>query len=178
MLSEYASFPDKQQERAIREILDQPSGDVLSSDLIKITELHVCGNMVLESDAGIAIDRAGNCSVNSAPVIQGSISDLRLIGDMLALERLSLVFQQIESLSSLSPLVRLTELNVAKNPIDNVGDLSALTSLQWLHLEHTQIKDLAALNTLDQLNTVTVSAEMFPLSFDAATQNFDVVLVP
>ena len=178
MLSEYASFPDKQQERAIRAALDQASGDVLSGDLLQIKQLHVCGNMTLKSDDGIVFDRAGNCFVNSAPVMQGDISDLSLIADMLALERLSLVCQQIESLASLSVLTRLTELNAAGNPIADIGNLSGMASLQTLHLEHTKVKDLSVLNGLGRLETVTVSADMFPLTFDAATQKFDVVLVP
>jgi len=177
-LLKYATFPDKQQERAVRAAIGQPDGDVLSGDLLKITQLYFSGNMVLQNDSGIAFDRAGNCSVNSAPVIQGSITDLKLIADMLALERLSLVYQQIDSLSRLSSLERLTELNVAGNPVSSIGDLSGMVSLQTLHLEHTQIKDFSTLNGIPRLKTVTASADMFPLTLDAATQIFDVVLVP
>jgi hypothetical protein len=177
MLSEYAAFPDDLQERAVRTALDQPDGDILQSDLLNITQLHFCGNMVLQSDAGIAFDSSGNCSVNSAPVIQGSISDLSLIANLYALEQLSLVYQSIESLDKLAVLTRLTELNAAGNPIQIIGDLSGMLSLQTLRLEHTNIQDLSALNGLPQLKTVTVSADMFPLDMDAATQKYDVVLV-
>ncbi len=176
ILSEYAAFPDEQQERAIRNALDQPDGDVLSSDLLNITQLYFCGNMVLTSDAGIAFDSDGNCSVNGAPVIQGSISDLSLIDQMLALERLSIVCQQIESIDSLATLTLLTELNAAGNPIETIGDLSSMRALQKLHLEHTDIQDLSSLYALPNLQTVTVSADMFPLIMDAQTQDFDVVL--
>ena len=178
MLSKYAAFPDEQQERAVRAALGQPEGDVLMSDLLMITQLHFCGNMVLQSDAGIAFDRNGSCSVNSAPVIQGGITDLKLIADMPALERLSIVCQKIDSLSPLSSLTLLTELNAAGNPISDIGDLSGMASLVTLRLEHTQIRDFSGLNGLSQLKTVTASADMFPLKLDAATQKYDVVLVP
>lgn len=178
MLLKSVTFPDEQQERAVRAALDQPDGKVLASDLLKITQLHFCGNMVLQSDAGIAFDRDGICSVNSAPVIQGGISDLELIADMPAIERLSLVCQKIDSLSPLSSLTRLTELNAAGNPLSKIDDLSGMPSLNTLHLEHTQIRDFSGLNGLPQLKTVTASADMFPLAFNAATQKFDVVLVP
>lgn len=177
MLSEYVTFPNDQQERAVRAALNQPDGDILQSDLLNITQLHFCGNMFLQSDSGIAFDRDGTCSVNSAPVIRGSISDLSLIADLLALERLSLVYQNIESLSKLTTLTRLTELNAAGNPIETTGDLSDMLSLQTLRLEHTNLQDLSMLNSLPRLKTVTVSADMFPLNMNAATQMFDVVLV-
>ena len=176
MLSDYATFPDEQQERAVRAALNQPDGDVLQSDLLKITQLHFCGNMALKTNDGIRFDENGTCTVNSAPVIQGSIEDLSLIAGMLALERLSLAYQRIDSLDQLALLERLTELNVAGNPIETTGNLSGMVSLQILHLEHTNVRDLSGLTGLLRLKTVTVSAEMFPLNLDAATQKFDVML--
>jgi hypothetical protein len=177
-IMEYASFPDALQEDAIREALGQQEGDILSADLLKITQLHFCGNMAPRSADGIAFDKTGTCYVNGAPVIQGKISDLDLIKGMLALEHLSLVCQQISGLDKLSPLSRLIELNVAGNPIEKIGEIGGMVSLQILHLEHTNVRDLTALNTLPKLKTVTVSADMFPLSFNADTQKYDVVLVP
>ena len=176
MLSDYATFPDEQQERAVRAALNQPDGDVLQSDLLKITQLHFCGNMTLKTNDGIRFDENGTCTVNSAPVIQGSIEDLSPISGMLALERLSLVCQRIDSLDQLALLERLTVLNVAGNPIEIIGNLSGMVSLQTLHLEHTNVRDLSGLTGLQRLKTVTVSAEMFPLNLDAATQKFDVML--
>ena len=176
VLKERVSFSDAQQERAVRSALDQPEGDIYQADLSNITQLHLCGNMVLQTDAGIAFDQDGNCSVNSAPVMQGSVADLKLFADMPALERLSLVCQKIESLYDLSSLTRLQELNIAGNPISTIGDLSGMASLTTLHLEHTQIRNLTALNGLSQLQTVTASAEMFPLTLDDKTQRFDIVL--
>lgn len=178
MFLEYASFAGDQQERAIRDTLGQEEGDVLTSDLLTIKQLHVCGNMTLRSGDGIAFDPSGNCSVNSAPVMQGSIADLSTIADLLALEKLSLVCQQITSIDELWPLQRLVELNVAGNPITRIGDLSNMVSLQTLHLEHTKITDLSPLGKLSRLKTVTLSAEMFPLTFQTGKQSYDVVLVP
>ena len=91
-IAKEAEFPDAQQERSIRDTLDQPDGDVLMRDVLTITQLHICGGMTLKNSDGIAFDRDGNCSVNSAPVIRGEISSMKLIGEMLTLERLTLRF--------------------------------------------------------------------------------------
>jgi len=178
IIAEEAEFPDAQQERSIRDTLDQPDGDVLMRDVLTITQLHICGGMTLKNSDGIAFDRYGNCSVNSAPVMRGEISSMELIGEMLPLERLSLVYQQIEKIDLLSPLAWLNELNIAGNPIASIGDISGMVSLQTLHLEHTNIHDLTALNALSQLKTVTVSADMYPLTMKKESQQYDVILVP
>lgn len=178
MLGKQAVFPDEQQERAVRAAIDQPKGDVLIEQLRDITELHFCGNMGLKTDTGITLDSEGNWRVNSAPVMQGSISDLSLIADMLALKRLTLVCQQVESLAPLRTLILLTELNVAGNPLSSIGALDDMISLNILRLEHTGLTDLSALNSMPSLQVVTVSAEMFPLKLDPDTQRYDLVLVP
>lgn len=178
MLIEYAVFPDALQERAVRSALGQAEGEVRKSELLRITELHLCGNMALKSGEDIAFDSAGKCSVNGAPVIQGSVSDLGLIADMLALTRLTLAMQQLRTLAPLNSLALLTELNAAGNALETVGGIDGMVSLRELHLEHTNVRDLRPLNALPSLTTVIVSADMFPLTLDPATQRYDVVLAP
>ena len=178
IFGKYKSFTGDQQERAIRDTLNREEGDILVSDLYTIKQLHVCGKMTLRGGDGISFDRAGNCSVNSAPVVRGSIADLSTIADLLALEHLSLVYQQITSIEKLQALQRLVELNVAGNPIESIGDLSNMLSLETLHLEHTKVSNLGPLDTLKQLKTLTLSADMFTPTFQMGSKGYDVILVP
>ena len=50
-------------------------------------------------------------------------------------------------------------------------------SLTDLHIEHTNVRDLTALQSLSSLRTVTVSADMLPLSWSENKQ-FKVILIP
>lgn len=169
-------FPDSQQERAIRDALGAGQEEVLSADLAGIKKLYFCGNMVLQSPDGIAFDGEGCCRVNGARVVQGSVSDLKVIGKLAYLEELALVCQPVTNLEALKQLVLLRELSLAGSDIQVLDALAELPSLEVLHLEHTAVRDLRVLEGLPRLKTVTVSLDMLPLIWDEDA-GFTVVLV-
>lgn len=193
-------FPDRQQERAVRAAIGLPEGTIYNKHLTQIIELLFCGTMNLKSAEGVRMSGDGECSVNGAPVLRGVIEDLGSLGGIPSLERLSLVFQQITDISSLNRLIYLRELDLSMNPLENlagipsldllttlhleytgVRDLSPLKDLEGLtnlHLEHTKVKDLSPLHSLKNLKSVTVSAEMFPLTIGIRNPRFELILVP
>jgi len=168
-------FPDAQQEKAIRSILGTETEDILSQELAGVTELYFCGNMVLKQMKGVEFDREGNCRVNGARVVEGSVSDLELIGKLVYLQKLALICQPVMDVAALQELVLLQELSLAGSDVTSVGALREMPSLEVLHLEHTAVKDLRGLEQLPGLKTVTVSLDMLPLNWDADAQ-FEVVL--
>ncbi|MBQ9250567.1 MAG: TIR domain-containing protein [Oscillospiraceae bacterium] len=170
------SFPDSQQERAIRRALDTPGGELYRWQLAEVRELYFCGNMVTDSLDNVAFTADGVCRVNGAPVIQGQVSDLSLLESAVGLERLDLICQPLGDLSALSGHTLLRELSLAGSSVGTVNDLQELPSLEILHLEHTQIQDLRPLEALPGLKTVTVSREMLPLRWNDSA-SFVVVLV-
>lgn len=159
------SFPDTQQEGAVRRILKRSKGDILRPDLANVTELYFCGHMTLDSADGITFDPDGTVRVKGAPVIEGKVSDLSLIRIMMYLERLVLIDQPLGGVPSLSGLVLLRELHLSGSNVTTVSYLSDLPSLKTLHLEHTGVKDLSPLLNIPSLETVTVSADMLPIGF-------------
>ena len=171
------SFPDTQQEGAVRRILKQPNGDVLRPDLANVTELYFCGNMTLDSPDAITFDPDGTVRVKGAPVIEGKVSDLSMIRIMMYLEKLALIDQPLGGVPSLSGLVLLQELYLSGSDVSTVSQLSGLPSLKTLHLEHTDVKDLSPLLNIPSLETVTVSADMLPLVFPDE-RPFRIILVP
>lgn len=170
------SFPDKQQERAIRRALENPADAVYRWQLAEIPELIFCGNLETNSLDAVSFDADGTCRVNGAPVIRGQVSDLRLIASMVRLERLALICQPLDDLSGLNGHLLLRELSLAGSSVDVLSALSELPSLETLHLEHTAVRDLTPLETLPNLKTVTVSREMLPLHWSEQAA-FAVVLI-
>lgn len=168
-------FPDSQQERAIRDTLGMESEDIMSGDLVRISSLYFCGNMVLRNTDGISFDERGSCRVNGARVVQGEVRDLEVIGKLAYLEELALVYQPVADLKALDRLVLLRELNLAGSGILSLDTLGELPSLEVVHLEHTAITDLQPLEQLPRLKTVTVSPDMLPLTWNDAAR-FEVVL--
>lgn len=168
-------FPDSQQEKAIRDLLGKPEENILSEELAGISQLYFCGNMVLKRTEGIAFDEEGNCRVNGARVLEGSVKDLQLIGKLAYLEQLALICQPVSDVSGLEELVLLRELNLAGTKVTSLEGLGEMPSLEVLHLEHTAIRDLGPLEGLPRLRTVTVSADMLPLTWGDEA-GFEVVL--
>ena len=157
------SFPDRQQERAIRRVLGIPADAIFRWQIAEIPELYFCGNMTVDAKAAVSFGADGTCRVNGAPVIQGQVSDLRLIGSMVKLERLALICQPLDDLSGLRGHLLLRELSLAGSRVDDLTALTELPSLETLRLEHTAVTDLTPLEGLPALKRVTVSRDMLPL---------------
>lgn len=176
MLTKTMSFPDVQQENAVRNLLGIYDGEIESAAMEEITQLHFCGNTsVPEITGGLVWNSETGWYLRGAPLREGSVKDLSLIGQMLNLQSLSLVYQPVQTLDQLSTLPYLQELNLAGCQSVKLETLPPLESLEVLHLEHSGITDLTVLNAQPSLRTVTVSAEMFPLKMNPDS-SFDVVL--
>ena len=170
------SFPSTQMERAVRSALSIPEGEIQRWNLAEIKELYFCGNMSLKSVEGVAFSSDGSCRVNGAPVVQGQISDLSLLSDMVSLERLALICQPLGDLSRLNGHTLLRELSLAGSTVEDLSALRELPSLETLHLEHTAVRDLRPLESLPGLKTVTVSRDMLPLRWSEG-KGFAVILL-
>lgn len=170
------TFPDAQQEQAVRQALDNAAENVYRRNLADITDLTFCGHMVLEDMESVVITEDGRCLVNDAPVGMGKVEDLSLFSDMIRLEKLALVCQPLGSLAPLDSLVLLRELNLAGSTVDDLSGLTNLPSLEILRLEHTGVRDLTALDAFPNLKIVTVSRDMLPLTW-SENVGYAVVLV-
>ena len=170
------SFPDTQQERAVRAAVDKASDNILLSDLPKVDVLYFCGNMNMKSLDGVSFDEQGALTVNGAHPIEGTVRNLSVIGRMPMLSELALICQPATDLSPLTALTQLRELSLAGSALDTLDTLAGQSSIETLHLEHSGVRDLAALADLPVLKTVTVSADMLPLKWDASA-GFEVILV-
>jgi hypothetical protein len=148
-----------------------------ASGLSKSMETPALG-AVMRSMDGVKLSADGTLMINGAEVLlSGKVSDLSVIGNMVFLERLALIDQPIKDLSPLNGLVLLKELYLSGNDISDLSALNGLMSLTDLHIEHTNVRDLTALQSLSSLRTVTVSADMLPLSWSENKQ-FKVILTP
>ena len=170
------SFPDKQQERAVRAALDKPEGNILLSELPGIDALYFCGNMNLKSLDGVRFEADGTLTVNGASPIEGTVADLGVIGRMPLLEELALIRQPATDLSPLAALTQLHTLSLAGSALSTLDTLAGQGSVETLHLEHSGVRELSALGELPGLKTVTVSAEMLPLSWDDGA-DYEIILV-
>ena len=170
------TFPDADQERAIRSALGISDGDIMRGQLADLTELYICGNMVTKNLDRVSFDENGVCRVNGAPVIRGTVSDLTPLTYAVRLEKLGLLCQPLKGISDLNSHVLLKELSLAGSTVEDIAPLEDLPSLETLHLEHTGVRNLESLDGFTRLEKVTVSRDMLPVSW-SADAGFSVVLV-
>jgi hypothetical protein len=170
------TFPDADQERAIRSALGISDGDIMRGQLADLTELYICGNMVTKNLDRVSFDENGVCRVNGAPVIRGTVSDLTPLTYAVRLEKLGLLCQPLNNISYLNSHVLLKELSLAGSTVEDISPLKDLPSLETLHLEHTGVRDLTSLDEFARLKKVTVSRDMLPVSWGTEA-GFSVVLV-
>ncbi len=170
------SFPDSQQERAVRRALAAPTDALFRWQIAEIPELYFCGNLTADNMDAVSFGADGSFRVNGAPVIQGQVSDLSLIKSMVKLEHLALICQPLDDLSGLNGHLLLRSLSLAGSSVEDLSALSELPSLETLHLEHTGVRDLRPLEALPNLKTVTVSRDMLPLTWTEEAA-FTVVLI-
>ena len=171
------TFPDTEQERAVRAVLGSAE-TIYLPDLAAVTELRIVGNMPVADIDHTVFTHDGVCLVNGSTVSAGKVKDLSLIGKMAYMERLALVCQSLSDASALSGLVMLNELYLSGNgSLRSLEKLKDLPRLETLHLEHSGVQDLGPLIDLPSLKTVTVSADMLPLTWPEDC-TFTVILVP
>ena len=170
------TFPDVQQENAVRDQLNKYDGSILRTDLSSVTELYFCGGMYL-SDPGSVSYEGGRFKVGSSFVVEGKVKDLSVIGSMGFLQKLALIDQPVTDLQPLTKLVLLEELYLSGCEISSLEAVSHLPSLKVLHLEHCSVSDLRPLISLPSLQSVYVSADMLPLTVQSE-RGYEIYLVP
>ena len=170
------TFPDADQERAIRSALGVNEGDIMRGQMADLDQLYICGNMVTKNLDRVSFDENGVCRVNGAPVIRGTVSDLTPLTYAVRLEKLGLLCQPLNDISDLNSHVLLKELSLAGSTVEDIAPLEDLPSLETLRLEHTGVRDLTSLDGFARLTEVTVSRDMLPVAWSAEA-GFSVVLV-
>ena len=85
-----------------------------------------------------------------------SDADLREICRLYALDRLSLMNNDVADISPLAQLGGLDVLNLSGNRIRDISALAGLTELRILYLDGNPVEDLSPLYGLENLNTLSV----------------------
>lgn len=157
-------FPDKDLETIIRNTLDKPSGEKISSvDLAKLKKLSI-------KNSGVS-DLTGleYCiNLTSLEIREALVTDITPLSSLTNLTHLSLCNNQISDISPLSNLFKLEWLAVEVSPLEDISPLSDLTNLKILGLAGNQISDISPLISLEKLTILCLQCnnvtDISPLS--------------
>jgi hypothetical protein len=153
-------------DRAVREILGVPSGDLLLEDVEGITEINLSGLAL--TDIGELAELTG---LKTLDLHNNKISDLSPLAELYELESLLIYNNRVASIQPLSGLTNLTDLSAENNQIADVSPLAGLTALKKLYLQDNQIADVSPIRNLVDLTRLVLDgnpvADYTPLrSFD------------
>ena len=169
---EVVVFPDPNLEQAVRDAISKPSGDILASDLLALTEL-TAEERAIEDLTGL--EYCSNLLQLILPI--NAISNLAPLSGLTSLTVLNLGMNQISDLGPLSGLINLVTLVLNNNQIIDLVPLSGLTNLVALTLSSNQISDIAPLVDNSGLGTgdvVTLQAN--PLSPESCSEHVPALL--
>ncbi len=150
--SDVINFPDKSFEKAIREIINKPKGDVLYSDVSKITKI-VFNDKDIKLIEGIQYFK----SLKTLNLGHNKITDISAIKNLIKLERLELYFNKITDISAVNSLVKLEDLVLDKNKVIDISAVKGLTNLENLSFWDNEITDISAIKNLVKLKILELS---------------------
>lgn len=173
---EEVSFADAAMEEAVRLHLGVDEKTVLyTNDLWDLSyftvpsdakDLSDMRHMIFVEDLAIDSVPSGQLEYLSALVNITSLQirntvvsteDLKVIGSLPNLERLTLSGCGLSTAAGLETSTSLTYLDLSQNTIRDLTPLQTMTSLQDLVLNHNAVNDLSALSSLNSLKTLDVS---------------------
>jgi Leucine-rich repeat (LRR) protein len=134
-------FPDKNLEAAIRDALDKPAREEITT-----AELASLTSLLVNSKAITDLTGLENCiNLQGLNLHQNNISDISVLTDLINLQALIVSNNNISDTSALAGLTNLQTLLLMNNSISDISPLAGLTNLQELWLAENNISDISAL---------------------------------
>ena len=148
------TFGDPDLADAVRSALGLPSGDILATDMLNLTELDISGHDISTLD-GLEY------ALNLGKLVMQS---LELDGD--------------DALDALASLTKLWELDMGYNGLTTIPDLTGLPDLRNLYLQNNDIQSLQPLAGMPALRQFTVSgsslSDLSPLAQVPTLSSFQI----
>ncbi|MBW9156993.1 leucine-rich repeat domain-containing protein [Clostridium tagluense] len=166
------TFTDKNLEQTIRNTIEKPTGNILKSDVEKITLLNAIGITNLqgiEHLTNLTYLRLDNNEISNIEPLKclTNLTDLYLSNNQISsieplkgltnLKSLELFENQISNILPLASLTNLTNLYLSDNQINNIEPLKRLTNLKGLGLSNNQISNIDPLKDLTNLDLLYLS---------------------
>ena len=147
------TFSNEVLEKAIRDAVGKPEGELTDVDYLRVRALTVKGKGI--NDISI-LSRCKN--IAKLDLSYNNIEDLSPLSGLLKLRMLDLDSNHISDLSALSNLTELDELSLKETKIISVAPLSKLSNLRLLGLDRNpRFENLGGLGSLSSLRTLTFS---------------------
>jgi len=144
---EVITFPDRNFERAVRNVISKSSGDITLKDVQGVRQL-VLGD--IKSMEGIQYFT----NLITLNIVLLQVEDLTLLKGLQNLQVLGISHSQVKDFQAISSLKNLTKLELQQNKIGDISPLAELPKLLSLDIKENQVKDISALSKLTTLTSL------------------------
>ncbi len=145
-------FADPNLERAVRDELSKPTGDLTRADLAQLTSLYA-PNYRIKTLAGLE----GATNLLVLDLTQNDVTNATALAALPQLTSLNLSWNYVHDLAPLLSLTNLTALWLKANALETAPSLGHMTRLARLDLADNRISDLGPLLGLKSLQSLDVS---------------------
>ena len=142
-------FADTALERVVREHINKPTGDILSSDVDTVIQI-IAEGLGISSLSGLEYFT----SLQNILMMNNDISDLTPLGGLTQLWGVHVSVNNISDISPLAGNTTITQLHLGQNPITDIGPTATMTSLEQLVLTETAVTDFSPLYGLPHLSDI------------------------
>ena len=134
-------------EKAIREKIKKPAGELTKADYKKVTRLSLLGNQLTEVPKGLE----NLTQLTNLELTFNKLTSVKGLETLTQLESLHLPHNKLTDVKGLENLTQLKELPLDDNQLTDVKGLEKLTQLEGLWLPRNQLTDVKGLEKLTRL---------------------------
>ncbi len=154
-------FSDKNLEKAIREIINKPEGDIYIDDVKSVETLDLREKNIADITPLQFFFGLKNLSLSyitsETSSNRNKIKDISALSKLSGLTQLDLTANEITDIGALSGLSNLTSLQLAVNKISDITSLKGHINLRNLALNKNNISDISMLKGLENLQILGIT---------------------
>ncbi|WP_127837519.1 DUF6273 domain-containing protein [Clostridium prolinivorans] len=151
IMQQVVTIKDKNLEKAIRNALNKPTGDLYKSELQSMTSLNGTGMSITDLSSLKYLTNLTDLRLDN-----NKISDISILKELKNLKYLSLSNNNISDITPLQGLTNLNKLFLNFNKITDISAVKNLTNLTWFYVEGNQIKNISVLHGLTKLTNLNL----------------------
>lgn len=146
------SFPDKNLEREVRNIINKSQGPILREDVLSLDELLLDYSQISNIEGLQYFDNISKLSLK-----YNWISDISYLDSLTNLNYLDLSYNDIKDISSLESLTNIEYLDLMSNSITDITPIKGMVKLSELNAMANNISNIEPLRNLSHLSTIYIS---------------------
>jgi Leucine-rich repeat (LRR) protein len=146
-------IPDSSLQAVVRDLIAKPTGPILTSDVVSITEIAASEKGIVSLSGLEAFT-----SLRFLDIRGNQVEDLNPVAGLASLAAIGASDNRISDIAPLSGITNLTQLSLGNDQVTDLQPLAGLANLEFLYLNGNGFTSLSALASLTHLSELYAGA--------------------